>query len=116
MAGGMTLGMTVALTIYALFTKTDFTICSSLFFVILIAMFMLMIVSIFMSFVKWWHPVVSAFFVMVYGLYLIYDTQLIAGGRSYQLTLDDYVVGSLMLYVDIMMIFLELLKLFGSRN
>ena len=108
--------MTVALTIYAMFTKTDFTVCSGLFFVISIAMLMLIIISIFMSFVSWWHPFVSAILVMVYGLYLIYDTQLIAGGHSYQLTLDDYVVGSLMLYVDIMMIFLELLKLFGSRN
>ena len=30
--------------------------------------------------------------------------------------MEDYVVGALLLYVDIMMIFLELLKLFGSKS
>ena len=83
MAGGMTLGMTVALTIYAFTTKTDMTACGSLFFVVAIGMFMLMIVSLFMTFVSWWHPLVAAIMVCVYGLYLVFDTQLIAGGRSH---------------------------------
>ena len=74
MAGGMTLGMTVALTIYAMTTKTDMTACGSLFFIIFVGMFMLTIVSIFMTFVEWWHPFVATILVCVYGLYLVVDT------------------------------------------
>ena len=115
MAGGMTLGMTVALTIYALYTDTDFTACGALFFIIAIGMLMLMLVSIFMTFVAWWHPVVATVLVIVYGLYLVVDTQMIAGGKSHQISMDDYVIGALLLYIDITMIFLELLRLLGDN-
>ena len=79
-------------------------------------MLCLMVVSMFMTFVEWWHPFVSAILVVFYGLYLIYDTQLIAGGKQHQLGYDDYIIGALLLYIDIMMLFLELLRLFGKRR
>ena len=115
-AAGMTLGMTVAITLYAFWTKTDFTTCGSLFFCLSIGMLCLCLVSIFCTFGSWWHPVVSAACVVIYGLYLIFDTQLIAGGRRHELSIDDYVVGAMLIYTDIMMIFLELLKIFGNKS
>jgi FtsH-binding integral membrane protein len=30
--------------------------------------------------------------------------------------MDDYIVGAMILYMDIMMIFLELLKIFGNKD
>ena len=80
-AGGMTAGMTAGITAYAMTTKRDFTVMGSLFLTMCIGLILLMIVSAFMSFAAWWHPVVSALLVVFYGLYLIYDTQLIAGGH-----------------------------------
>ena len=74
MAAGMTVGMTVALTIYACVTKTDLTTCYTLFFCIAVGMLLLMLFSLFMTFASWWHPVISAILVIVYGLYLVYDT------------------------------------------
>ena len=115
-AAGMTLGMTVAITLFAFWTKTDFTVCGSLFLCLAIGMLCLGLVSIFCTFSSWWYPLVSAICVVIYGLYLIFDTQLIAGGRRHELSVDDYVVGALLIYTDIMMIFLELLKLFGNKN
>merc|ERR1712038_1984575 len=112
----MTAGVTVALTLYACTTKTDFTMCGGLFFIMSMALLCLMVCSFFMTFAAWWHPFVSALLVVFYGLYLIYDTQLIAGGRSHELSYDDYIVGALLIYVDIMMLFLELLRLFGDRS
>ena len=47
--------------------------------------------------------------VFLFGVYLIFDTQLIMGGKRYELSIDDYVVGALILYLDIIMIFLYLL-------
>ena len=112
----MTSAVTVALTYYACTTKTDFTMCGGLFFILGMALFCLCIASFFLTFVSWWHPFVAAILVVFYGLFLIYDTQLIAGGKKHQLSMDDYIVGALLLYIDIMMLFLELLKLFGDRN
>ena len=115
-AAGMTAGVTIVLTLYALCTRTDFTAKGGAFCVLAFAVSMLCFMSIFMSFVSWWHPVLSCILVVFYGLFLIYDTQLIAGGGKYSLGLDDYIVGALIIYVDIMGMFLELLKLFGDRN
>ena len=53
--------------------------------------------------------------VFLFGVYLIVDTQMIIGGKRYELTLDDYIVGALVLYLDIIMIFIYLLQIFGGR-
>ena len=112
-AAGATTGVTVALTAYACMTKTDFTVCGGLMAILSIVLLTLILSMMFFSFAVWWHPFVSAILVVFYGLFLIYDTQLIAGGHKYELSLDDYIIGALMLYTDIILIFLELLKLFG---
>jgi FtsH-binding integral membrane protein len=73
------------------------------------------------------HIIVCVITIIVYSLYLIYDTQLIMGGKvhnlvnlkRYELDMDDYIIGALLLYVDIIVLFLELLKLllllFGEK-
>ena len=73
-AAGMTAGMTVGITAYAFNTKTDFTIMGSMFVTMSIGLILLCLVSVFMSFAAWWHPVICALLVVMYGLYLIYDT------------------------------------------
>ena len=114
-AAGLTAAMTIALTIYACTTDTDYTVCGGLFWILGVALLGLIIISWFLTFVKWWHPFLSCLLIIFYGLFLIYDTQLIAGGGKWKLSYDDYVVGALLLYVDIMMLFLEILKLLGRR-
>lgn len=52
---------------------------------------------------------------VLYGLYLIYDTQLIAGNKRFALSLDDYIIGALIIYIDIIGMFLKLLQLLGRR-
>jgi len=58
--------------------------------------------------------------VVVFSMYLVYDTQLILGefgGHKQQFELDDYVFAALQLYLDIINIFLYILELFGGdRN
>ena len=79
-AGFMTLGMTIALTVYAFRTKTDFTAWTSLIFVLFTATLMLVIMSIFIT-GSFASRIVAFGFVIIYAFYLIYDTQLIAGGK-----------------------------------
>lgn len=50
------------------------------------------------------------FFVALYCVYILYDTRVICQHFSY----DDYIVGAVHLYMDIIMLFLHLLELFGA--
>ena len=52
----------------------------------------------------------------VYSLYLIIDTQLIMGGRNQELKLDNYIMGAVLLYIDIIQLFLSLLRILGERR
>jgi FtsH-binding integral membrane protein len=104
----MTLAIVSSLTIYAIFTKTDFTIKWGIVIVIAVAMLILGIVSIFA-----WSPFLDnlycCFGVILFGIYIVIDTQMIIGGHRLQLSMDEYVVGALILYIDIIQIFLYLL-------
>jgi FtsH-binding integral membrane protein len=42
---------------------------------------------------------------------------MICGGeRGSQFSTDDYIMAAMILYIDIIRMFLEILRLFGSRN
>ena len=114
-AAGTTAAITVALTAYAMLTNTDFTMMGGMIVVVSVAVLVISLMSVFLHFVAWWHPLVSCILIVFYGLFLIYDTQLVAGGKKHSLSLDDYILGALIIYVDVMGIFLELLQLFGSE-
>lgn len=45
--------------------------------------------------------IITAACLGLYSMYLIYDTQLIIGGKSHELQIDDYILGALFLYIDI---------------
>ena len=44
------------------------------------------------------------------------DTQMIIKGRKYGVGCDDYIVGSLILYLDFIELFLHLLRLLGNKK
>lgn len=60
----------------------------------------------------------SVFATFLFSLYLAYHTKLIVGGKhsKYQMNEKDYVFGAMALYVDIVNIFLHLLRLLGSER
>lgn len=55
-------------------------------------------------------------FAAIYSIYILIDTQLILGGRNKELTLDDYVLGSTILYTDIISLFLKILQILGKKK
>jgi len=116
MAAVMTAAMTCALTFYACTTKTDITMYGGALWIAGCGLFLLTIFG-------WFFPENGIFNILIciaaiclYGLYLIYDTQLIMGGKKYSLSMDDYIIGALMLYVDIIMLFLRILQLLGAAK
>ena len=103
----LTFGATVGLTVYAARTKTDFTFCGAFLFAFL---FILILTAI----LFWWVRF-SVFYLMLgvllYALYLIYDTQLILGNKTFQYNVDDYCLAALNLYIDIIYMFIKILQI-----
>ena len=114
-AAVLTAGIVVALTIYACTTKTDFTVCGGLLFSAVMALFIASIFSIFFQ-NKIFQIIISAVSVVLFSIYLVYDTQLILGKGELKLTIDDYIFAAMNLYIDIIMIFLEILRLIGAAK
>nr|CAI5863417.1 unnamed protein product [Callosobruchus analis] len=55
-------------------------------------------------------------FCLLFCLYLLYDMQKILGGRRIQLLPNEYILGAITLYTDIVVIFLNLFCLVGHRR
>ena len=55
-------------------------------------------------------------FTLLFGLYLVYDTQVIMKkfGEVYQI--DDYILASIFIYMDIINLFLEILSALGKNK
>ena len=104
----------VGLTLYAIFIPINFTLMWGMAVVVVMAMIIFAIFSIIA-----WSPILynlyCALGVILFGIYLVIDTHLIVGGRRLQLSMDDYVVGALLLYIDIITIFLYILQMLGRR-
>ncbi|KRX02973.1 hypothetical protein PPERSA_09391 [Pseudocohnilembus persalinus] len=112
----LTFVVTLALTIYAITTKTDFTGWVGFLWVLgFTFMFMMMFLFV------WNYSVLNIMCcwlgVLLYGIYLIVDTQLIVGGknRKFQLDYDHYILGAMMLFIDIIGMFLYILSLLSKR-
>ena len=115
LSGVLTCAVTCALGGYAMTTKTDFTICGGLIWIMCIVLLFVSLSFMFFTWTVFWHPLVSGLVLIFYGIFLIYDVQLVAGKGKHKLEVDDYVLGALLIYTDIILIFLEILKVLGRR-
>ena len=114
---GMTVGISFVLTLYAIFTKTDFTTSGS---TLISLLSIIIIASLFGIFIRndTYNLIISAGSAFVFSLYLIYDIQMVCGGsnRRNQLGPDEYIFAAINIYLDIINLFLDLLSLFGKKN
>ncbi len=49
-------------------------------------------------------------------VYIIVDTQLIIDGYAHKIDLDDYILGAMLLYLDIIYLFIRFLRGIGKKN
>lgn len=115
LAAILTSAMVVSLTAYAWTTDFDYTELLPYMFM---GSIVLLAASICAMFIKMpvIHTIISAITVVFFGVYLIVDTQLVMGTNHHSLSVDEYVLGAVFLYVDIVTIFVEILKLAGSKH
>ena len=111
-AMGILLGVVIGLTIFAYMTSIDFTKCGMILLIFGIGFLLFGLFGF--LFGQWLNCLYCTIGVILFGLYLIYDTQLILGqfGRKY--SIDDYVFAALALYLDIINLFVYILSLVGS--
>ncbi len=120
MAISLTITVTLSLTIYAFNTKRDFTFLGGLLFVCCSIILFLGILFLISGFNNKYLSLAYTFYcilcVLLYSIFLIYDTQLILGKFGREFDIDDYIIAALMIYIDIIHIFINILKLIGSRR
>ncbi|CAG2171793.1 unnamed protein product [Oppiella nova] len=78
-----------------------------------LGLFIMGICMIFIK-VKILYIVYAGLGTVIFMLFLAYDTQLITGGKKYEISPEEYILASIMLYVDIVYIFLMILQLVSA--
>jgi len=108
-----TCAITLTLVTFAMTTKKDFTIMNSFVYQMLSAM-LIMSISTFFFRIPLFGALIYAGSCIMAGFYLIYDVQMICGGKRGEFSIDDYVRAAMTLYVDIIRIFLKLLEILSK--
>ena len=115
LCAGITLAIVIGLTIYAAFTKTDLTICGGALVSLSIIMIILSIIGIFYRSL-FYQTLVNSCGIFLFSLYLIYDTQLVIGKNKNFISTDSYIIGAMMIYIDIASLFIRILMLFAKKK
>lgn len=116
MAVGITAAVCLALTIFALQTKVDFTMMGGILLACMVVFMIFGIVAIFFK-GKIITLVYASIGALLFSVYLIYDTQLMMGGdHKYSISPEEYIFAALNLYLDIVNIFIYILTIIGASR
>jgi FtsH-binding integral membrane protein len=105
---------TYLMALYAAQSKYDFTLLGGLVVSVVVGLAMLLVFSLIYS-GTWLGLLVSFAVLVAFNFYLVFDIQLVAGGRNKEFNYDDYVLAVLLLYIvsatqDIVLLFVYMLK------
>ncbi|CAG2111291.1 unnamed protein product [Medioppia subpectinata] len=112
-AAGITAVCCTAVSVLSFWTKFDFTRFGWALSIACLGLFIMGICMIFIK-AKILYILYAGIGTVIFMLFLAYDTQLITGGKKYEISPEEYVMASIMLYVDIVYIFLMILQLVSS--
>uniref|UniRef100_A0A668ASS3 Zgc:110410 n=1 Tax=Myripristis murdjan TaxID=586833 RepID=A0A668ASS3_9TELE len=113
-AVGATALVSFALSLFAMQSKWDFTAANGCMWVLGWTLISFALLCAIMR-SQYIYIVYACLGTLVFSLYLVFDTQLILGGkhRRYAISPEEYVFAALSLYLDIISLFLLLLQLIG---
>lgn len=109
-AACITLGMTIGLTLFACFCKMKLTVLWGIAAAGSIAVIPLFLFCIIFP-SKLLFNILCFVVIILTAIYIIWDTKMIME----KLELDEYIIGALMLYVDIVQLFMWVLSLLGNN-
>jgi len=113
--------LVIALTLFAFQTKIDFTMCGGILFCVL---FVFILFGLLMAIlplmgvnIELLHLVYCGIGVLIFSIYLIYDTQMMMGGNhKYSISPEEYIFAAIAIYLDILNIFLYILRIVGAAK
>jgi len=115
LAVGITAFVCFGVTLFSFQTKYDFTSCIGVMFVVSLALLGFGFLCIF-TYSTVLYTVYAGLGAVAFSIFLAIDTQLIIGGKRHEISAEDHVFASIMLYLDIVYIFMYILMLLGKRE
>ena len=113
----ITVGVTLALTVFAFQTSIDFTACGGVIVALMVA---LTIAGIFIAILPKTKYTMIGYGVagaVVFSLHIIFDTQMMIGGKhQYALDPEEYVFAALNIYLDVIQLFLYILMIIRGSS
>ena len=111
----LTLLSTLIITFYSCTSKNDFSSLKATLLIIFCQLIMSGFISIILK-----MKILYMFYIFLstitIGIYLVYDTQLIMGKFGYAYSVDDYIFASLEIYMDIIRLFLTILRIVSQAS
>jgi FtsH-binding integral membrane protein len=115
-AAALTTLIVIGLTIFAFQTKIDFTGLGTYLFVMCLVLFGFGLIALILR-SNIMHIIYAALGAGLFSMYLVFDTQLMLGGKhKYSISPEDYIIAALNLYVDIINLFLMILRLVSASK
>lgn len=110
-------GVAGALTVYATRTKTDYTAQGGMLLTALTAIVLTGLLGLF-THSSAVELMIAGGGALLFGMYIVFDVQLLMGGQhtKYQLSPDEYVQGAIAIYLDVINLFIYILRLLGSER
>ena len=105
----------ISLTIYAWKSEKDFTIYGGTLFVSLILLIFASLILMFVN-IPLLNVIYTYISLIIFCIYLIYDTQLLIGSGRFKFTEDDYILAAINIYLDIIILFLKILSIVGKKE
>jgi FtsH-binding integral membrane protein len=105
----------VSLTIYAWKADKDFTVYGGTLFTALTLLLFASILYIFIR-IPFLHLAITYGGLILFAIYLIYDTQLLIGSGKVRFSEDDYILAVINIYLDVVILFLKILSIVGNKK
>jgi len=116
-AAGITTAIVFVLTIFAFQTKWDFTMMRGILVCVLFVFIIFGFIMIFVPQSKYLQMVYGGIGALIFSVYLVYDTQMMMGGEhKFSISPEEYIFAALALYLDIINIFMYVLKFVGAAR
>lgn len=111
-----TAGSVLLLAIFAKTTSFDMTGCGTTLCLLALAHMIVGLVVVLLVPGKTGHLLMSVAGAALVSLYLVFDLQLIMGGRKCELSPEEYILAAVMLYTDIIQLFIYMLQIIGRMS
>jgi len=108
----LTFGLFVALTVFTMQSKHDFSNMGSILFFALWGLILTGLVQIFLPFNRTFDLIVAVATAVIFSGYIVYDTYNIMN----RLSPEEYILASVELYLDLINLFLAILRILNNSD